>query len=284
MNYLSIKSVLNANGSYTHTINTQEYNMIDYVCLSVIAWSTTFNNYGTGNAAFFETYVLNIANKTTLIPYYSGFDCPNLVFMGLSSLSHQMGGERLISAHPELYSQLSALFDYNSFFVSANLNIFYIGYLFCNASASEIYVQTNLNCAGSCLINFYANVSNVCIPCNSTCLTCSYSNPNTCVTCAAGTNRTGATCSCTGLYFNNGSANCLLCSDYLSYCSSCSNSQVCSGCVAGKFLVNGTCRCLNIAAMTYYVSGVCLTYPGCVSATNVLNAKYCSTCNTSANF
>lgn len=189
-----------------------------------------------------------------------------------------------MSTHPEMYSQLSALFDYNSFFVSADLNIFYIGYLFCNASSSEIYVQTNLNCAGSCLVNFYANVSNVCIPCNSTCLTCSYSNPDTCVTCATGTNRTGATCSCTGLYFSNGSANCLLCSDYIPYCNSCSNSQVCSSCVVGKFLVNGTCRCLNIAAMTYFVSGVCLTYPGCVSATNVLNANYCSTCNTSANF
>lgn len=55
-------------------------------------------------------------------------------------------------------------------------------------------------------------------------------------------------------------------------------------CDPGKFLVGTICKCLNTTLTTYLVSGVCLLYPGCITAATVINANYCSSCNTSANF
>jgi cysteine-rich repeat protein len=70
----------------------------------------------------------------------------------------------------------------------------------------------------------------------------------------------------------------------MTYCKSCLNDSVCLACKNNTYLVNGKCQCLNLPVQTYNITGICLTYPGCVSAANVLNANYCSSCNTSANF
>lgn len=69
---------------------------------------------------------------------HDSFICDNLKFMGFSAFAHIMGGERLLGVHPESYSQISNInyFEYNNNFTSATLNIFYVGYLFCNASAA----------------------------------------------------------------------------------------------------------------------------------------------------
>lgn len=142
-------------------------------------------------------------------------------------------------------------------------------------------------CDNICLAPYFANVSNNCLPCNATCFTCSYSDPNNCTSCITVTNRTGSACTCSGLFFSNSSdrsSACLLCSSYMADCTSCLNSSVCLGCSGGKFLVNGTCKCNNVTTPTYYVSGVCLTYPGCLNASVTVNSNYCSSCNTTAHF
>jgi hypothetical protein len=287
VNYLQLDVAFNSNSSYTHKVTTKEYNNVNYVCLSTIAWKSSDNAFGSGIAAFFESYSLDPVNKTSLVSYYSAFDCSNLIFMGFSNISSLMGGERVIGVHPETYNQIFSNFDYNSNFSSATLNIFYIGYLLCNSSISEIYVSLMLNCDVSCPVQFNANISNNCIPCNSSCFTCNYTDPNQCTSCISITYRSGSQCTCSGLYFSTSSdrtTSCLLCSDYLLYCTSCLNSSICTGCQSDKYLVNGSCQCFNITAPTYFVSGVCLTYPGCVNASSITNANFCSICNTSANF
>lgn len=100
-NYLQVTTQhQNTTANYTHTVTTFEYNTVNYVCLSVIAWDSTQNQFGNGFAATFRDYALNTVNMTTIVDYYGGFSCDNLFFMGFSSISHSMGGERILGVHP----------------------------------------------------------------------------------------------------------------------------------------------------------------------------------------
>ncbi len=124
-----------------------------------------------------------------------------------------------MSVRPDTYTTISSNFDYNSFFSLGNLNIFYIGEMICNVSASEVYNQTGFTCESNCTALYQAKVSNRCVPCNVFCLTCSSTDPDLCVSCPVGTNRNGNSCNCSGLYFSNSTdMNCLVCSNFLLYC------------------------------------------------------------------
>lgn len=81
-------------------MTTLEYNKVNYVCLSVIAWDISKNSFGNGFAGIFKDYSLEIVNKTSNVNYYTGFDCDNLKFMGFSLISHTMGGKRILGVHP----------------------------------------------------------------------------------------------------------------------------------------------------------------------------------------
>lgn len=232
VNYLQVDTTFfnTTNLTYTHKITTKEYNNINYVCITIIAWNSIDNAVGKGNAAFLLTYLLDPVNKTSQIPYYASLDYNHVFFMGLSSICHQMGGERLLGVHPETYSKISSSFDYNSNFTSATLTIFYVGYLSC---APLIYVNATMNCDTSCVAPYNANVSNNCEPCNPICFTCSYNDPNVCTSCISVTNRNGSVCNCSGLYFTNSSdrtVGCLLCSDFMLYCTRCERYDFCLAC------------------------------------------------------
>jgi hypothetical protein len=224
---------------------TKEYNNINYVCLSTVSWDYADNKFGKGTAAFFETYVLNNTNNATLVTPYDAFNCTNLFFMGFSKISHLMGMQRTLGVNPEKYISLSSTFASNSNFSNANLTIFYVGDLFCDPGMSKYYLVALLSCDVTCLAPYNAVINNSCTPCNTNCFACSATDPNTCTQCIAVTNRTGSTCGCSGIYFSNSSnrsSNCLVCSDYMPYCTSCNNNSTCLSCAFSKpYVVNGSC-------------------------------------------
>lgn len=99
-NYLKVSSVL-VNSAYSHTVTTMEYNKVNYVCLSVVSWDSNCNHFGNGIAGTFKDYPLNTVNMTQYVYYYSEFDTENIKFMGFSTISHSMGGKRILGVHPE---------------------------------------------------------------------------------------------------------------------------------------------------------------------------------------
>lgn len=52
LNYLELQTTLSA-GVYTHVFITKEYNFLNYAYVTVIAWDSNKNAFGTGTAAFF---------------------------------------------------------------------------------------------------------------------------------------------------------------------------------------------------------------------------------------
>jgi hypothetical protein len=142
-----------------------------------------------------------------------------------------------------------------------------------------------MSCQLSCIPSTEANVSNVCVPCAPNCLECFEFNATNCTICN-GNFRNGSDCIClTGYYANaSGGADCLLCSDYIPYCARCTGPTSCTHCFSTHYLVGTNCECLSAISQTYYVTGVCLKYPGCIIAQSVTNGNYCSSCNTTAKF
>lgn len=131
-NYLSVSTILSS-GIYTHSVATGENNTISYTCITVITWDTSLNSNGSGVITYFASYMLDYANKSSLIPYMPSVDGMNLGFFGISMFNHSMGGNRLFGVYPEVYNMINSRFDSNNF-INATLNVFFVGIVSCNAS------------------------------------------------------------------------------------------------------------------------------------------------------
>ena len=122
----------------------------------------------------------------------------------------------------------------------------------------------------------------LCLQCASVCDGCvSASNDiRDCSSCVPGSNRakTGTltsitsppTCICqAGFVEVNGAVICQRCSDLIPGCSSCLTSTYCDFCVAPTSFstaANTTHRQCTCPTGTYLVTGICLSYPGCLVA------------------
>jgi hypothetical protein len=111
-----------------------------------------------------------------------------------------MGGTRYLNLVTDTYMSMASNLQFNIYFISATLNIFYAGTLDC-PTANKIYDPTTYLCVATCTPGTTANMSNICISCSPACATCNSTNSTNCTTCNPGTFRTGADCSCTGAYF-----------------------------------------------------------------------------------
>ena len=169
--------------------------------------------------------------------------------------------------------------------MEANVNIFYIGFLNCSNTSKPLYWNASMTCELSCAPSIQANVSNNCLPCDLSCIECFEFNQTNCTICN-GNYRNGSGCDCMIGYYANatGGRDCLKCSDYIPYCATCLGPTACSTCFSTHHIVGVKCECLSGVATTYFISGVCLKYPGCITAQSVTNGNYCSSCNTTAKF
>ena len=193
--------------------------------------------------------------------------------------------------YPQRYSDYKLItnFDRNIYFQNANIHAFYIGSLSCTGM---VYQSTSFSCAASCSSLTYAAVNGACQPCNPECFTCNSTNPSNCTSCHDSSTRQIGNCACIANYFSVSSdmkLPCVLCNTILQYCANCNNNTFCLSCTDSSVFtnINGICYCSIVGVSTYptyYVTGVCLTFPGCINATIFTNARVCKSCNPSANF
>jgi len=90
-------------------------------------------------------------------------------------------------------------------------------------------------------------------------------------------------CNSTGGYFDNGNDICDQCLNYLSGCEICVGSADCIQCLPGYVHDNSTNTC-GCSPGFYLASGLCLTFPGCLSAYSILTGVYCDICDASRYF
>lgn len=146
-------------------------------------------------------------------------------------------------------------------------------------------------CVNNCLAypgySVYPIGSTTCQKCYYTCLTCSLPHlDGRCVTCDATIHRiitNSSYCQCNVGYADVGLSACQSCSTTITNCLTCTSSTYCTQC-SGVFLPSPDhtqCYCPSGGPL---VSGICLSYLGCLVANNLTNSPYCQTCDASNHF
>ena len=103
-------------------------------------------------------------------------------------------------------------------------------------------------CYSSCEVGEYADNQLICRPCDSNCYTC-YNLSTNCTSCVSPYELVyGFKCGCNGqsyeLDFGNGTMVCVLCSDYIQGCNSCTSHDLCTSCMNNLVLSSPTsCDC-----------------------------------------
>ena len=81
-----------------------------------------------------------------------------------------------------------------------------------------------------------------------------------------------------------GNATCVLCSEVMPGCVSCTSSTVCTGCDNVQYTLDvGTAQCVCMPGY-YLTTGYCLSYSGCLEVIQFNNTLACTTCDTSLNY
>ena len=115
----------------------------------------------------------------------------------------------------------------------------------------------------------------LCLQCDSVCDGCT-GTTQACNTCVAGSNRvktvaaSPSTCVCDAKYVEvNKEVVCKKCYDLIPGCDTCSSATYCTLCAGTTFFdpnANSTHRKCVCPTGTYLVTGICLSYPGCLEA------------------
>ena len=195
----------------------------------------------------------------------------------------------------------------NSHFLSLTVEIFYVADT--NCIASNAFNASNASIASTPFYDFslreclvvcdasspypVSNGASQCVGCSKYCSICT--SETTCTTCMSGLNRGGAACNCLSGFFDysNTQSLCVDCSLLIKFCIVCTNDSSltttvkvrCTGCLGTRIVYNNLCQCQNLNPNnTFEVSGLCLSYPGCLVASGNVNNPLCTSCNQTGNF
>jgi hypothetical protein len=129
----------------------------------------------------------------------------------ISSLFRTMGPSNMsCDCQPQYYQDANntcSLCPLGCLYCSLNGSVLYCS--ICNSSLNRLLNSSNLSC--DCQIGFYQDASNICVPCRSGCLSCTFSNiMEICLTCSNG-------------YYLSSNNTCLACS--ISGCLTCNSSS-----------------------------------------------------------
>lgn len=194
----------------------------------------------------------------------------------------------------------SSMYKYLSFmYWSFKLRVCPTGYPY--------FIASTLLCYDICPDGMYGNATSLmCLLCDYTCLTCNSNTNTSCLTCNSTNNRnlTGTSCPPSFGYYENYTANTLLCSLVLTNCLACTNNATCTNCTSGYYIdAINTCKlcntsltnCLNCTSSTlctvcaagYVISaGACIfnpcTDPNCLSCP--VSYSVCTSCITGTGY
>ena len=140
---------------------------------------------------------------------------------------------------------------------------------------SQYYYPLNHSCLSDCPYNAIATPAGfsgnadylLCNPCHYSCEVCTIGNNDTaCSSCPTDSSRTQAnsSCPCDDGYSDTGQVICVLCSEVMPGCVSCSSSTVCLDCDNITYVLNATSQTCTCGTGYYLVSGYCLSYSGCL--------------------
>jgi len=151
--------------------------------------------------------------------------------------------------------------------------------LTCNITRNTVLNGSSCQCSDGT----YASATNICLPCNQICLTCTANSTSSCLSCTTGLMRvfTGGLCLCIPGYYEAGMLSCQPCN---SVCVTCNGptSLNCTSCATNFTLIGSSCM-PTIICTNYYYQGNCInicpstTYPFGNICLNCINN--CQTCS-----
>ena len=160
-----------------------------------------------------------------------------------------------------------------------------------SCSSTYLLYATGPTSCGSCLSNYYQNDANMtCLPCDSSCATCSTSGSTNCKTCLSGNylqDPTATVSSCQntcpdGKYPSSTTNKCLLCDITCSTCSQ-SGLNYCKACPVNTFLQSspGPSNCLSQCPSGYYkdmTNWICSLCDTTCNTCSAAGSSACSSC------
>lgn len=211
------------------------------------------------------------------------------MFFGISEFNVSMSDTRFLNVETSTIILVSQLYLTNAAMNQITYNTFFFAERNCTLPTFyDTVAYTCVDNSTQCIMSVPYNSTNVCLPCHYSCLTCnSGANSSGCSGCEAVWFRKALdannACLCMDGYVDVGVSVCQLCNLTLPGCVNCSSVNTCVSCSAMYDLSNTTFKCV-CANNTYFASGYCLPYPGCLIADYFNNIVACDTCDTANHF